>query len=154
MTYRTSQNIYFDIEDWNERAYVKKLILIRHKLANFPQIPLKKLKSFFLPKISKLNAFWYPIHLNLFFLTIQFNDEGEIIYRVELPDMEEITMIYLENSDADYCKSSKKSHLKVFSISSSFAFFVYNFVTSFSSYRYFFSSVQLILIANTFKDHS
>jgi hypothetical protein len=28
---------------------------------------------------------------------------------VELPDMEEITMIYLENNDADYCKSSKNS---------------------------------------------
>ncbi|XP_034135509.1 disks large 1 tumor suppressor protein isoform X3 [Drosophila guanche] len=27
---------------------------------------------------------------------------GEIIYRVELPDMEQITLIYLENSDADY----------------------------------------------------
>ncbi|KPU74807.1 uncharacterized protein Dana_GF19077, isoform R [Drosophila ananassae] len=31
---------------------------------------------------------------------------GEIIYRVELPDMEQITLIYLENSDADYRKSS------------------------------------------------
>ncbi|XP_067640332.1 disks large 1 tumor suppressor protein isoform X13 [Eurosta solidaginis] len=31
------------------------------------------------------------------------NAEGaEIIYRVELPDMEQITLIYLENSDADY----------------------------------------------------
>lgn len=29
---------------------------------------------------------------------------GEIIYRVELPDMEQITLIYLENNDAD-CKS-------------------------------------------------
>ncbi|XP_017045536.1 disks large 1 tumor suppressor protein isoform X15 [Drosophila ficusphila] len=27
---------------------------------------------------------------------------GEIIYRVELPDMEQITLIYLENNDADY----------------------------------------------------
>lgn len=32
--------------------------------------------------------------------------KGEIIYRVELPDMEQITLIYLENSDADYRKSS------------------------------------------------
>ncbi|KAH8356566.1 hypothetical protein KR200_003597 [Drosophila serrata] len=31
---------------------------------------------------------------------------GEIIYRVELPDMEQITLIYLENNDADYRKSS------------------------------------------------
>ncbi|XP_012161074.1 disks large 1 tumor suppressor protein isoform X2 [Ceratitis capitata] len=31
------------------------------------------------------------------------NAEGaEIIYRVELPDMEQITLIYLENNDADY----------------------------------------------------
>lgn len=37
-----------------------------------------------------------------------FNTKGEIIYRVELPDMEQITLIYLENSDADYCKSCKK----------------------------------------------
>ncbi|XP_058445521.1 disks large 1 tumor suppressor protein isoform X2 [Malaya genurostris] len=29
------------------------------------------------------------------------NAEGEIIYRVELPDMEQITLIYLENNDAD-----------------------------------------------------
>ncbi|XP_055297799.1 disks large 1 tumor suppressor protein isoform X3 [Sitodiplosis mosellana] len=29
-------------------------------------------------------------------------DGGEIIYRVELPDMEQITLIYLENNDADY----------------------------------------------------
>lgn len=30
---------------------------------------------------------------------------GEIIYRVELPDMEQITLIYLENNDGDdYCK--------------------------------------------------
>lgn len=34
-----------------------------------------------------------------------FKISGEIIYRVELPDMEQITLIYLENSDADYCKS-------------------------------------------------
>lgn len=32
--------------------------------------------------------------------------QGEIIYRVELPDMEQITLIYLENNDADYRKSS------------------------------------------------
>lgn len=32
--------------------------------------------------------------------------KAEIIYRVELPDMEQITLIYLENSDADYRKSS------------------------------------------------
>lgn len=29
---------------------------------------------------------------------------GEIIYRVELPDMEQITLIYLENNDGDDCK--------------------------------------------------
>ncbi|XP_055371151.1 disks large 1 tumor suppressor protein isoform X4 [Condylostylus longicornis] len=30
------------------------------------------------------------------------DQEREIIYRVELPDMEQITLIYLENNDADY----------------------------------------------------
>lgn len=34
-----------------------------------------------------------------------FRHKGEIIYRVELPDMEQITLIYLENNDADYRKS-------------------------------------------------
>lgn len=36
------------------------------------------------------------------------NKAGEIIYRVELPDMEQITLIYLENNDADYRKSSNE----------------------------------------------
>lgn len=41
-------------------------------------------------------------------LLTNFDIKGEIIYRVELPDMEQITLIYLENNDADYCKSCKK----------------------------------------------
>jgi hypothetical protein len=40
------------------------------------------------------------------------NKKGEIIYRVELPDMEQITLIYLENSDADYRKSCKMKLIK------------------------------------------
>lgn len=38
---------------------------------------------------------------------------GEIIYRVELPDMEQITLIYLENNDGDdYCKCVFKAGWK------------------------------------------
>lgn len=37
------------------------------------------------------------------------DDKGEIIYRVELPDMEQITLIYLENNDVDYRKSGNSN---------------------------------------------
>uniref|UniRef100_W8B7B7 Disks large 1 tumor suppressor protein n=1 Tax=Ceratitis capitata TaxID=7213 RepID=W8B7B7_CERCA len=36
------------------------------------------------------------------FAQINSHSTAEIIYRVELPDMEQITLIYLENNDADY----------------------------------------------------
>lgn len=44
--------------------------------------------------------FWfYYINCFLFGFFSVFHSTGEILYRVELPYMEEITLIYLENND-------------------------------------------------------
>jgi hypothetical protein len=70
---------------------------------------------------EKPNAKNYRLHFRLKPINFRFHKSpgialalkckniGEIIYRVELPDMEEITMIYLENNDADYSKSCKQA---------------------------------------------
>lgn len=64
--------------------------------------------------------------------------QGEIIYRVELPDMEEITMIYLENSDADYCKSCKKAKKH-----SQNSFFIFRFFFIISPFKFHFSKTKI-----------
>lgn len=54
------------------------------------------LKNIFL----KCILFWfYYINCFLFGFFSVFHSTGEILYRVELPYMEEITLIYLENND-------------------------------------------------------
>lgn len=52
--------------------------------------------------------------MKYYYVTKYAREIGEIIYRVELPDMEQITLIYLENNDADYRKSQKQ-WMKIFS---------------------------------------
>lgn len=56
--------------------------------------------------LTQYVIFFGLLHKFCFWLLSVFHSTGEILYRVELPYMEEITLIYLENSDNydDYSK--------------------------------------------------